>query len=118
MSWPLGGPIEAGSESQCSGDGGEGEAVVGSTQLNEALEELISGRSPRSVAQSLNSEEARMLCLAQWLRGSNAQAPCREFVERLEATLRGARARLPSSTGDRWPAADGSNGNPVPGRSL
>lgn len=58
-----------------------------SERLNRALEDLISGRSPRDAAQDLDPDEQRMLRVAQLLRGSRSQEPEPEFVESLHERL-------------------------------
>ena len=58
-----------------------------SDQLDQALEDLLAGRSPRSAARELDPEEQRMLRVAQLLAGSGVEEPAPEFVESLHSRL-------------------------------
>lgn len=58
-----------------------------SERLDRALEDLLAGRSPRAAAEALDSEEQRMLRVAQLLRGSRSAEPEPEFVESLHERL-------------------------------
>lgn len=58
-----------------------------SDQLDQALEDLLAGRSPRSAARELDPEEQRMLRVAQLLAGSRVEEPAPEFVESLHSRL-------------------------------
>jgi Rieske Fe-S protein len=56
-------------------------------RFNRAIELLLADRSPRSEAAQLDEEEQAMLRMAQLLRGSQAQAPNQQFVDRLHDQL-------------------------------
>jgi nitrite reductase/ring-hydroxylating ferredoxin subunit len=66
--------------------------------LDRAIEALLSDRSPRREAASLNEEERKMLAMAQMLRGSQPRDPDPAFVERLRDNLFSPRRRVSRRT--------------------
>ncbi|MGH2443635.1 MAG: Rieske (2Fe-2S) protein, partial [Chloroflexota bacterium] len=65
----------------------EGQRMSGSDRFDDAIDELINDRSPRSNAAGLGADEQEMLRMAQLLRGSRAESPDPQFVDRLHGRL-------------------------------
>jgi len=63
-------------------------------RLNEALEALLADHSPSGMAQELDTDEQKMLQMAQLLRGSRESRPDDQFVESLRSRLREKPRRL------------------------
>lgn len=58
-----------------------------SNRFDQAIEDLLADRSPRTVAPELNPEEQAMMQMAQFLRGSQTKSPKPEFVTTLHERL-------------------------------